>query len=150
MWEVGTKVYIRRLIKCDRPYSTGFEKELKGCYGTITECVEGLLGEYHYTVIVGDEFISGALSGSFRPGELANLGPYWPTYRIGDTVRICDMSKEEKMTYPPEWDTNMDQYIGQTTRVVGHTNRKDCYRLEGNDWIWHASNLEPASEFIGY
>lgn len=150
MWEVGTKVYIRRLLCCDRPYATGFEKELKGCYGTITECVEGLLGEYHYTVIAGDEFISSTLSGSFRPGELTNLGPYWPTYRIGDTVRICDVSEEEKQQYPVGWNRQMDKYIGVTARIVKHRVTDDAYELEGSDWVWHAVNLKPASEFVGY
>lgn len=150
MWKVGTKVYIRRLINCDRPYSTGFEKELIGCYGTVTECVEGLLGEYHYTVIAGDEFISSTLSGSFRPGELRNLGPHWPTYRLGDMVRICDMSEEEKRKYRTGWNRQMEKYIGQTLRVTEHSGRYDTYKLEGNDWIWHASNLEPPYEFVGF
>lgn len=150
MWKVGTKVYIRRLINCDRPYSTGFEKELIGCYGTVTECVEGLLGEYRYTVIAGDEFISSTLSGSFRPGELKNLGPNWPTYRIGDMVRICDMSEEEKLKYPVGWNRLMDKSIGVTARVVAHQNVVDAYLLEGNDWVWHAVNLKPVSEFVGY
>ena len=150
MWQVGTKVYIRRLINCDRPYSTGFEKELIGCYGIVTECVEGVPGEYHYTVIAGDEFISSTLSGYFRPGELTNLGPYWPSYRIGDMVRICDMSEEEKQKYPVGWNRLMDKYIGLTARIVKHRVTDDAYELEGNDWVWHAVNLKPVSEFVGY
>lgn len=150
MWEIGTKVYVKRLSNYDRPYPTGFEKELVGCYGTITECVEGCLGDYYYTVIDGNESMCDTLSGCFHPGELRNLGPHWPTYRIGDMVHICNMSEEEKQKYPVGWNRLMDKYIGLTARIVKHRVTDDAYELEGNDWVWHAVNLKPVSQFVGY
>lgn len=44
----------------------------------------------------------------------------------------------------------MNKHIGQTARVKSHVNRDDWYKLEGNDWVWYASNLKPVSEFVGY
>ena len=65
-------------------------------------------------------------------------------------VRICAMSQEDKDQYPVGWNRQMDKYIGQTLRVKEHYRDYDSYRLEGNLWIWHADNLEPTSEFVGY
>ena len=44
----------------------------------------------------------------------------------------------------------MEKYIGQTLCVTEHSGRYNTYKLEGNDWIWDASNLEPPYEFVGY
>lgn len=87
---------------------------------------------------------------------MATLGHHEPTYRVGDMVYICDISKGEKQQYPPSWCPEMDEYIGQTARVTGHVDRvchvgrNDYYQLEGNTWVWDASNLKPVSEFVGY
>ena len=60
------------------------------------------------------------------------------------------MSEEEKRNYRTGWNRQMEKYIGQTLRVTKHRGRHNTYNLEGNDWIWDASNLEPASEFVGF
>lgn len=65
-------------------------------------------------------------------------------------VHICDMSEEDKRNYPPGWCTEMGEYIGQTARVKSHVHRDNWYKLEGNDWVWYASNLKPVSEFVGF
>lgn len=49
----------------------------------------------------------------------------------------------------------MDEYIGQTVRVTGHVDRtcyvdRNDYQLEGNTWVWDASNIEPPYEFVGF
>ena len=65
-------------------------------------------------------------------------------------MRICDLSEEEKLQYPGGWYLYMDEHIGQTARIARHVGSDDLYQLEGNDWVWHTSNLKPISEFVGY
>lgn len=65
-------------------------------------------------------------------------------------VRICEMNQEDKDQYPVGWNHHMNTYIGQTLRVKEHYRDYDSYRLEGNCWIWHAVNLKPVSEFVGF
>lgn len=60
------------------------------------------------------------------------------------------MSQEDKDQYPVGWNHLMDEYIGQTLRVKEHYRDFDSYRLEGNIWIWHANNLVPETEFVGF
>lgn len=71
-------------------------------------------------------------------------------YRVGGRVRICDLSEEEKLQYPGGWYAHMGEHIGQTAPIARHVGSDDLYQLEGINCIWHASNLKPASEFIGF
>lgn len=146
MLKVGTHVYIRQTVGCGRPYLTGHEEDLVGCYGTVVDDQH----YNYYTVEATDKVTGETLLGSFLRNELHNLGPDEPSYRIGDMVRICEMNQEDKDQYPVGWNHHMNTYIGQTLRVKEHYSDFDSYRLEGNCWIWHAVNLKPVSEFVGF
>ena len=146
MLNVGTHVYIRQTVGCGRPHLTGHEEDLVGCYGTVVDDQH----YNYYTVEATDKVTGETLLGSFLQNELHDLGPDGSTYCIGDMVRICEMNQEEKDQYPVGWNHHMDKYIGQTLRVKEHYSDFDSYRLEGNCWIWHAVNLKPVSEFVGY
>lgn len=145
MWGVGTKVYVFSKLGGYRPFSTGHEQLMVKCYGTVTELFNAGFCKVSVTDDSGE-----ALSGCFHKCELVNLGHHKPTYRVGDMVRICDLSEEEKLQYPGGWYIYMEEHIGQTARIARHVDSNDLYQLEGIDWIWHASNLKPASEFVGY
>lgn len=145
MWGLGTKVYIHTMLEGYRPYSTGWEIAMVNRYGAVTE----LINHGFCEVIVIDDN-GETISGCFHKCELVNLGHHEPTYKVGDTVRICDLSEEEKLQYPGGWYLYMDEYIGQTARIASHVGSDDLYQLEGTSWIWHASNLKPISEFVGY
>lgn len=146
MLKLGTHVFIKQTVGCGRPHSTGYEEDLVGCYGTVVDDQH----YNHYTVEATDKVTGEPLLGSFLRNELHNLGPDEPSYRIGDMVRICEMSQEDKDQYPVGWNHHMNTYIGQTLRVKEHYSDFDSYRLEGNCWIWHAVNLKPISEFVGF
>lgn len=115
------------------------------CYGTVTELFKHGFCKVSVTDDKGE-----TLSGCFHRCELVNLGQHEPTYRVGDTVRICGLSDEEKLQYPGGWYPHMDEHIGQTARIARHVGSNDMYQIEGVSSIWHASNLKPASEFVGY
>lgn len=145
MLKIGTHVYIRQTVGCGRPHLTGHE-DLVGCYGTVVDDQH----YNYYTVEATDKVTGETLLGSFLRNELHNLGPDGSTYRVGDMVRICEMNQEDKDQYPVGWNHHMNTYIGQTLRVKEHYSDFDSYRLEGNCWIWHAVNLKPVSEFVGF
>lgn len=140
--EIGTKVFVNELPKNSHPHSTGSEHELINCYGTVT----GYVGDGYYTITAEDDMTSGI----FRRYNLIYFGSNWPSYRVGEVVRVCGMSEEEKRNYRTGWNRQMEKYIGQTLRITEHRGRHNTYNLEGNDWIWDASNLEPVSEFVGF
>lgn len=146
MLEIGTKVFINYVFRRHRPRPTGYEINLERRYGT----VKSLNDDGYYEISVVDNVTGETLSGCFHRYELVNLGHDEPVYRVGDMVRICDMSEEDKQNYPPGWRPEMGEYIGQTARVKSHVNRDNGYKLEGNDWVWYVSNLKPAIEFVGY
>lgn len=139
-------MFIHTKLECYRPSPTGCEQEMVNHYGTVVS----LLNNAYCEIRVTNKITGETLSGCFHKGELTNLGPYWPTYRIGDMVHICNMSEEEKQKYPVGWNRLMDKYIGLTARIIKHRVTDDAYELEGNDWVWHAVNLKPVSEFVGY
>lgn len=146
MLKIGTHVYIRQTVGCGRPHLTGHEEDLVGCYGTVVDDQH----YNYYTVEATDKVTGETLLGSFLRNELHNLGPNGSTYRVGDMVRVCEMNQEDKNQYPVGWNRLMDKYIGLTARIVKHRVTDDAYELEGNDWIWHAVNLKPVSEFVGF
>lgn len=152
MLEIGTKVFINRVFRQHRPSPTGYERDSLNCYGT----VKSVFDDDYYEVNVINNVTGELFAGCFYRHEMATLGHHEPTYRVGDMVYICDISKGEKQQYPPGWCPEMDEYIGQTARVTGHVDRvchmgrNDYYQLEGNTWVWDASNLKPVSEFVGY
>ena len=86
--EIGTKVFVNELPKNSHPHSTGSEHELINCYGTVTSYV----GDGYYTITAEDD----TTSGIFRRYDLIYFGSNWPSYRVGEVVRVCDMSEEEK------------------------------------------------------
>ena len=86
--EIGTKVFVNELPKNSHPHSTGSEHELINCYGTVTSYV----GDGYYTITAEDN----TTSGIFRRYDLIYFGSNWPSYRVGEVVRVCDMSEEEK------------------------------------------------------
>lgn len=146
MLEIGTKVFINYVFRRHRPSPTGYEMNLERCYGT----VKSLIHDEYYEISVVDKVTGETVCGCFHRYEFVNLGHNEPKYRVGDMVRICDMSEEDKRNYPPGWRDDMGEYIGQTARVKSHVNRDNFYKLEGNDWVWYTSNLKPISEFVGY
>lgn len=152
MLEVGTKVFINYVFRRHRPSPTGYEINLERCYGT----VKSIIDDAYYEIRVVDKVTGETVCGCFHRYEFVNLGHNEPKYRVGDMVRICDMSEGEKKKYPPGWCSEMDEYIGQTVHVRGHVDRtcyvdrNDYYQLEGNTWVWDASNIEPTNEFVGY
>lgn len=144
--KIGTKVHVNYLSAGRRVYSTGSEQDLVNHYGTVTR----LLTHGYCTIEVADEVTGDILTGSFCGHELDNFGSDWPKYRIGDTMRICNISEREKRQYPVGWYNAMDEHIGQVARIERHGTEHNCYKLEGIGWIWHDSSLEPVYEFIGY
>lgn len=146
MLKLGPHVFIKRKVGCSRPHFTGHEEDLVGCYGTVVDD-----RHYNYYTIEAIDKVTGeTLLGSFLRSELHDLGPDGSTYRIGDMVRICEMSQEDKYQYPVGWNRQMNKYIGQTFRITEHWTQYDSYKLEGNTWIWHADNLAPETEFVGF
>ena len=146
MLEIGTHVYIKQTVGCSRPHFTGHEEDLVGCYGTVVDDKH----YNYYTVEATDKITGETLLGSFFQKELHDLGPDGSTYRVGDMVRICEMSQEDKDQYPVGWNCLMDKYIGQTLRIIEHWTIDDSYKLEGNSWKWYADNLVPETKFVGY
>lgn len=146
MLKIGTHVFINRIIERERAHSTGNELDLIGQYGTVTDYPYN----GYYTIEVVDDVTGEVLTGYFYHRELDDLGPDGSTYCIGDMVRICEMSQEDKDQYPVGWHRHMDKFIGQTLRITEHWTQYDSYKLEGNTWIWHANNLVPETEFVGY
>ena len=71
------------------------------------------------------------------------------TIQVGDMVKIEPLSMEQKRNYPTGWvyqeadlDDNMDQYIGEITKVTA-TRGHGVYILEcDNEWYeWSEVNL---------
>lgn len=146
MWEVGMNVFIHTKLEGYRPSPTGCEQEMVNHYGAVVSLLDNAYCEIRIT----DKNTGDTLTGSFHRCELRNLGLRGPTYRVGDRVRICELSQDEKEQYPGGWCIYMDEHIGKTVRIAGHMNGEDAYKLEGVGWIWHATSLKPASEFVGY
>ena len=146
MWEVGMNVFIHTKLEGYRPSPTDYEQQMVNHYGIVSR----LLDNAYCEIRVTDKNTGETLLGCFHKCELVNLGLREPTYRVGDMVRICDLSEEEKLQYPSGWYLYMNEHIGQTARIARHVGSDDLYRLEGTSWIWHAVNLKPASEFVGY
>lgn len=146
MWEVGMNVFIYTKLEGYRPSPTGCEQEMVNHYGTVVS----LLNDAYCEIRVTNKITGETLSGCFHKCELTNLGHREPTYRVGDMVRICDMSEDEKREYPGGWYLYMDEHIGKTARIARHVGSDDLYRLEDTSWIWHEVNLKPVSEFVGF
>lgn len=146
MWEVGAKVFIHNKLEGYRPSPTGCEQEMVNHYGTVVS----LLDNAYCEISIINNSTGETLSGCFHKCEIVNLGHHEPTYRVGDMVRICNLSEEEKLQYPGGWYLYMEEHIGKTARIARHVGPNDLYQLEDISWIWHASNLKPVSEFVGY
>lgn len=100
MLKIGTKVFITRFLHSYRSYSSGCEEDLVGCYGEVEYSNTNSYGEIYYKVSVTDTKVNKTLLGYFHEYELVDLGSDWPKYRIGDTMRICNISEREKRQYP--------------------------------------------------
>ena len=116
MLEIGTKVFINYVFRRHRPRPTGYEINLERCYGT----VKSIIDDTYYEIRVADKVTGETVCGCFHRYEFVNLGHNEPKYRIGDMVRICDMSEEDKRNYPPGWRDDMDEHIGQVARIERH------------------------------
>lgn len=72
----------------------------------------------------------------------------------GDIVRIEPLDNDEKNEYPHGWNLKMDQYLGETTKILsivsysGEPSEEDEYYLECDDceFMWsciHLTKVEP-------
>lgn len=151
MLEVGTEVFIKKVFRDDnRPKRLLSGREITTSY-TIS-CSKAFISEHisqSYYSVSSDKDGWNTL-GIVHEDEMVNMETYEPKFKVGDMVRICDISDSDKKRYMVGWVDEMDECIGQTARVSDTDSYPDVYRLEDVRWNWHAVNLEPASEFVGF
>lgn len=151
MLDVGTEVFIKKVFKDNnRPTRLPSGREMLTSYSI--SCRKAYINEYigqGYYSVSSDQDGRDTL-GIVHEDEMVNMEIYRPEFKVGDMVRICDVSEEEKKRYLVGWVDQMANYIGQTARVVETCDYPDTYNLEDIWWHWHAVNLEPLSEFVGY
>lgn len=151
MLTVGTEVFIKKVFKDEnRPTRLPSGREILTSYGI--SCRKAFITEHigrgYYSV--SNDKDGWNTIGVVHEDEMVNMETYKPKFKVGDMVRICDISDEEKNRYLVGWVDEMDKYIGQTARVSDTGNYPDTYHLEDVWWYWYAVNLEPASEFVGF
>lgn len=151
MLTVGTEVFIKKVFKDEnRPTRLPSGREILTSYGI--SCRKAFITEHigrgYYSV--SNDKDGWNTIGVVHEDEVVNMETYKPKFKVGDMVRICDISDSDKKRYIVGWVDEMDACIGQTARVDEICNYPDTYHLEDVWWDWHASNLEPASEFIGF
>lgn len=127
MLDVGTNVYVKRLLKDERPLSFEHSDDFERDAGFIKQ-----------------------------KDELIDMSTYKQRYKVGDEVRISQVSEQVKesfsdIIYPNMHDDKISRYNGQRVRIE-HVMKlyPDMYLLEGMPGVWHIMNLEPPYEFIGY
>lgn len=151
MLDVGTEVFIKKVFKDEnRLTRLPSGREILTSYGI--SCRKAFITEHigrgYYSV--SNDKDGWNTIGVVHEDEVVNMETYKPKFKVGDMVRICDISDEEKNRYLVGWVDEMDKYIGRTARVADTDSHPDVYRLEDVRWNWHAVNLEPVSEFVGY
>lgn len=144
MLEVGTNVFVKRQYKEDRPISATHSIYFELTDGVIAGC----LGDGYYEVNnpVRDD---GAIH-VIHEDEMVDMDTYKPKFKVGDKVRICDISVEEKRRYLVKWVEDMDDYIGQEAIVTEIHEWPDTYTLDDIMWTWHTVNLKYVSQFVGF
>ena len=151
MLEVGTEVFIKKVFRDEnRPKRLLSGREIITSYNI--SCRKAFINEYigqgYYSV--SNDKDGWNTIGIVHEDEMVNMDTYEPKFKVGDMVRICDISDEDKNRYLVGWVDQMDDYIGQTVCVVETCDYPDTYQLEDIWWNWHAVNLEPPSEFVGF
>lgn len=151
MLEVGTEVFIKKVFKDEnRPTRLPSGREILTSYNI--SCRKAFIKEHicHGYYSVSNDKDDWNTLGIVHEDEMVNMETYKPKFKVGDMVRICDITENDKKRYLVGWVDEMDKHIGQTARVVDTDSYPDVYRLEDVWWNWHAVNLEPASEFVGF
>ena len=151
MLDIGTEVFIKKVFK-DENRPTRLPSGRKVTTSYTASCSKAFINEHigqGYYSVSNDKDDWNTL-GIVHEDEMVNMDTYRPKFKVGDMVRICDIRDEEKNRYLVGWVDKMDACIGQTARVVDTDSYPDVYRLEDVRWNWHAVNLEPASEFVGF
>ena len=100
----------------------------------------------------GFYYVESAIAGFtayFHEDELISTETYVPEFKPGDKVIVIPLTDEEKEDYPVGWVLQMEDYVGETL-IIERLSKPRTYFIEGCPYYWHASNLQPASEFIGY
>lgn len=148
MLEVGTNVYVKKLHKDDRPMSLKHSVDFERHAGFIVQD----LGDNYFLV---EDHVSDRRCVAHKD-ELIDMSTYKQSYKIGDEVRIRQVSERVKEAFsdiinPDRYDGLSLQYNGQIARIE-HVMRlhPDIYLLEDIPGVWHVMNLEPISEFVGY
>ena len=151
MLDVGTKVFIKKVFNDEnRPtrLPSGREKLTPYSISCSKAFITEHIGRGYYSV--SNDKDGWNILGIVHEDEMVNMETYEPKFKVGDMVRICDVTENDKNRYLVGWVGEMDACIGQTARVIRVCNYPDTYHLEDVWWDWHAVNLEPASEFVGY
>lgn len=151
MLEVGTEIFIKKVFKDDnRPTRLPSGRELLTSYSI--SCSKAFINEHigqSYYSVSSDKDGRNTL-GIVHEDELVNMDTYKPKFQVGDMVRICDVTDNDKKRYLVGWVDEMDDYIGQTARVTRVCNYPDTYHLDDILWDWHTVNLEHESQFVGF
>lgn len=149
MLEVGTKVYIKKLFREDRPELPEHSADYEQDAGYIVQD----LGNNYYLV---KNLIDNTIMCVAHKDELIDMTTYKRQYKLGDEVRIHQASEEEKEAFSDI--INIGNYEDLSVRYTGRVVRidyvmncyPDVYMLEGLPGVWHIMNLEPPHEFVGY
>lgn len=151
MLNIGTKIYVKKLYKDDRPKSPRLPAYMNYEYGYIA----GVAGNGYYLVIHEDDLAYhydevGEYSVYIHEDEMINMDTYRPKYNKGDKVRICEPTEHEKACYLPGWMHEMYKHIGDVVTIETTNGRPNCYRVKENAWVWEDVNLKPLCKFVGF
>lgn len=142
MIEVGTEVYIKPIPEENRqkrPDGWQLENYLEREYGQVEECLPN-----QYYRVSGICYAHGV----FHENELIDITTHTNKYKVGDEVVIHDV--DDKELYPPIWVDDMAKHVGETATITSICENPDHYRLSGNSYVWHASNLKPIVEYEAF
>lgn len=142
MLEIGTKVYIKPIPegnRSNRPDGWYEETYIEREFGYVEECLPN-----HYYSVSGGWNVNGV----FHENELIDMTTHTNTYKIGDEIVIHDVYDKE--LYPPIWVEDMAKHVGETATITTICENPDHYKLSGNSYVWHASNLKPRVEYEAF
>ena len=142
MIEVGTKVYIKPIPEENRqkrPDGWHNENYLEREIGQVEECLPN-----KYYSVSGICYAHGV----FHEDELIDMTTHTDKYKIGDEIVIHDVYDKE--LYPPIWVEDLAKHVGETATIKSICENPDHYRLSGNSYVWHASNLKPIVEYEAF
>ena len=148
MLDVGTNVYVKRLLKDDRPLSFEHSDDFERDAGFIKQKLDN-----DYFLVEDHIFQRRCIA---HKDELIDMSTYKQRYKVGDEVRIRQVREQVKeafsdIIYPDMYDDKSSRYNGQRARIE-HVMKlyPDMYLLEGMPGVWHIMNLAPPYEFVGY